>query len=227
MASVDDLKSIASAKLGFARPNQFLVNLPQVGGVGPIGFLQNLLPLPSIPGILENAPGGREMNLLCSSTQLPGKQVLTSERRIGMEFQKVAYGYAVDDVTLTFYLMNDYGMKTYFDRWLSQTVQEEKGTVGWKKDYALPVTIHQLRKPIRGKTFDAGFITANLDIGGGTVYSVNLLDAFPTTVSAIELNNELDGLVQLSVQLSYTRWEKKDAGLGGLIGGGLNFGSLF
>jgi hypothetical protein len=227
MASVDDLKTIASTKLGFARPNQFLVNLPQVGGQGPAGFLQNLLPIPSIPSILENAPGGREMNILCSAANLPGKQILTAERRIGIEFQKVAYGYAVEDVSLTFYLMNDYGMKTYFDRWMAKAVQEDAGTVGWKKDYALPVVINQLRKPLKSKSFDAGPITANFDIGGGTVYGVLLRDAFPTTMNAVELNNELDGLVQLTVQISYTKWEKKDGGIAGLVGGNLNLGSIF
>ena len=39
MATVDDLKSIATAKLGFARPNQFLVELP------PVPFLSKIKPL--------------------------------------------------------------------------------------------------------------------------------------------------------------------------------------
>ena len=34
-----------------------------------------------------------------------------------------------------------------------------------------------------------------------------LENAFPTTMGAIELNNELDGLVQIQVQLSYTKWK--------------------
>ena len=46
-------------------------------------------------------------------------------------------------------------------------------------------------------------------------------------MNSVELNNELDGLVQLTVQLSYTKWEKKDGGIGGLIGGNLNLGSIF
>ena len=45
-------------------------------------------------------------------------------------------------------------------------------------------------------------------IGGGTVYSVDLIDAFPVNTSAIELNNELDGLVQLTVSFAYTNWKR-------------------
>ena len=47
-----------------------------------------------------------------------------------MEFQKAAYGYASDDVNMTFYLMNDYGVKRYFDAWISSIINEETGTVG-------------------------------------------------------------------------------------------------
>ncbi len=229
MSTIEDLKSVATAKLGFARPNQFLVEMPPIGsnafgGVG--GFLANLLPsIPNIPGVLETGtPSSREMNILCSSATLPGKQVLTTDRRIGMEFQKVAYGYAVDDVSLTFYLMNDYGVKTYFDAWIASTINEETGGVAYKSEYAKSIKIHQLRRAIKGRSIDIGPLSANVGIGGGTVYAVELLNAFPTTLQAVELTNELDGLLQLTVQISYTRWKKIDSGLQNFVSGGLNFG---
>ena len=34
------------------------------------------------------------------------------------------------------------------------------------------------------------------------------MDAFPVSTSAIELNNELDGLVQLSVSFAFTNWKR-------------------
>lgn len=229
MTTIEDLKSVATAKLGFARPNQFLVEMPPIGsnafgGVG--GFLANLLPsIPNIPNVLETGtPSSREMNILCSNVNLPGKQVLTTDRRIGMEFQKVAYGYAVDDVSLTFYLMNDYGVKTYFDAWIASTINEETGGVAYKSEYAKSIKIHQLRRAIKGKSIDIGPLSANVGIGGGTVYAVELINAFPTTLQAVELTNELDGLLQLTVQISYTRWKKIDSGLQNFVSGGLNFG---
>ena len=53
-------------------------------------------------------------------------------------------------------------------------------------------------------------INIDLDIRtrDSIVYECKLLDAFPTTMNAIELSNELDGLVQLNIQLSYRNWEK-------------------
>ena len=229
MTTIEDLKSVATAKLGFARPNQFLVEMPPIGsnafgGVG--GFLANLLPsIPNIPGVLETGtPSSREMNILCSNVNLPGKQVLTTDRRIGMEFQKVAYGYASQDVSMTFYLMNDYGVKTYFDAWIASTINEETGGVAYKSEYAKSVKIHQLRRAIKGRSIDVGPLSANIGIGGGTVYAVELLNAFPTTINPVELNNELDGLLQLTIEMSYTRWRKIDSGLQNFVSGGLNFG---
>ncbi|MAE55834.1 MAG: hypothetical protein CMK23_07540 [Porticoccaceae bacterium] len=219
--SVDQLKGLASAKLGFARTNQFLVELPSEFASG--GLLATLTSL-----VTSGSMGGGDLNLLCASATLPGKQVLVQERRIGMEYQKVANGYAIDDVSLTFYVLNDYGIKKYFDKWYSTTVIDDFSVAPYKSEYARDIKIHQLRKPLVNKNFNVGPINIDVGIGQGTPYSVQLIDAFPTTVQAIELNNELDGLVQVTVQLSYTNWKavndgqgffKISAGLPGGLGG--------
>lgn len=212
MASIDELKTIATTKLGFARNNQFLVQLPPIGtGNNFLGFLGNLFSLPSIPGTpLQNVPSTRDMNILCAQAQIPGKQILTTDRRIGMEYQKVAYGYAVPEVNLTFYLMNDYGVRTYFDAWMKSILNEEGGTVSYKNEYQHSVKIHQLRRPIKGTSVNVGPLGINFDIGGGSVYVCELLEAFPTTMSTIELSNDLDGLIQLTVSFAYTRWKANE-----------------
>tara|TARA_B100000085_G_scaffold243690_1_gene235768 strand:+ start:1782 stop:2453 length:672 start_codon:yes stop_codon:yes gene_type:complete len=197
--SIEELKALANTKLGFARPNRFLVTLPSLGGGGIFGFF-------------TGGASPRELNILCSNASLPAKTVLTNERRIGMEFQKVAYGYAVDDVSMTFYCMNDYGIKEYFDTWKDSILPEQSDTYGYttsyKNEYAKTITIHQLRQPLVGLSKQVGPIRFSGGLGGGTVYSVDLLDAFPINTSAIELNNELDGLVQLTVTIAYTNWRR-------------------
>ena len=205
MSNIDQLKSLASSKLGFARSNQFLVELPTSFNAG--GFLGALTTL-----FTSGNMGGGNLNLLCSSATLPGKQILTVDRRTGMQFEKVAYGYAVEDVSLTFIALNDYGTRKYFDEWRAAVINETGQTVGYKRDYAKPVKIHQLRKPIKSLGTSIGPINIDIGLGGGTVYSVELIDAFPTTINAVELNNELDGLVQINVQLSYTNWQRASSG---------------
>lgn len=205
--SIEDIKALMNTKLGFARPNKFLVTLPTVGVGG--GLLNGII------GAFSGMGGGaspRELNILCSNATMPAKQVLTNDRRIGMEFQKVAYGYAVDDVSMTFYLMHDYGIKDYFDSWRSTILDEFGQASNYKNEYAKTVTIHQLRQPLKGFSKQVGPIRFNAGLGGGSVYSVDLLDAFPIASSAIELNNELDGLVQLTVTFAYTNWRRASGG---------------
>lgn len=223
MATINELKGMASSKLGFARSNNFLVELPPLGNssaqTGILGGLtQNIQSfIPSIPGLTKDAmPNTRELNVLCKGASLPGKQILTVDRRLSMQNDKIAYGYAVVEVNLSFYLLNDYSVKNYFDEWMSRIISDgynENGqttyqTVKYKSEYALPVKIHQLRKPQVGFSANLGPITGNLGIGGGSVYTVELFKAFPTTVNEIQFTNDQDGLVELGVTLSYTNWKR-------------------
>ena len=218
--SINDIKSMASGKLGFARSNQFAVQLPsEFAGGGLLGAITSF----AMTGQL----GGGDLNILCTNASLPGKQILVQDRRIGMEYQKVANGYAVDDVSLTFYVLNDYGIKKYFDNWYERSILDDFSIARYKNEYARDVKIMQLRRPITSKTFNVGPISVCADIGGGTAYAVQLRDAFPTTIQSIDLSNDMDGLVQITVQLSYTNWKPVSTGfLGGLIAPnfGLNLG---
>lgn len=206
MSTIDELKGAASAKLGFARSNNFLVELPNVNSSSFLGDILSSY-IPSVPGVFNPAISGRELNLLCKSVSIPGKQILTQQRQIGAITEKVAYGYAVDDVSMTFHLLNDYGAKTFFDSWMNTIIDPETNEVGYKNNYAKPIKIHQLRKPLISKSKSVGPARISIGLGGGSVYSIELLEAFPTTVQAINFSNEQDGLMEVTVQLSYTNWK--------------------
>lgn len=195
MASIESLKSIVSLKGGIARQNVYRVFLPSIEG-------SNI--------------GGSEVNALCTNVNLPGRQILTQERVIGLKREKVANGFASDDINISFLLLNDYGIKDYFEAWQNQVVNPGTYEVGYKSDYSKLVRIQQLKRgfaippelvgildsPI-ATLFDLG---TDSSITDSVVYECLLLNAFPTTMSAVELNNELDGFLQVNIQLSYTNW---------------------
>ncbi len=195
MAGIEDLKSRLVLKHGMAFANQFSVELPTTVGVASNNKLEGI--------------DAKTANILCKSVNMPGKQILTAERQIGLYNEKVVNGFAVEDVNMTFYVLNDYGIRKYFDSWRKTMVQEgdREGTVGYKEDYVGSVKIHQLRKPVFRTGFDIGPISFDLDLFAASIYSVELLDAFPTTINSIELSNEADGLVEMSVQFSFTNWQ--------------------
>ena len=126
---------------------------------------------------------------------------------------------------------------------------------GYHGDYAKNVVIQQLRKGVgfpvaKKKVFDAGKIPSSIrgrlprlgpiDFAQGEfdldilqpddiVYTCVLLDAYPTSLVALELGNE-NQLLEVSVQLSYTNWrgasnkklQTQQAGEA-LVGGAIQF----
>lgn len=242
MAGIEQLKGALISKNGIAVTNQYSVEMPTSVGITNKSKLSGLDP--------------RDANILCKNVSMPGKQILTLDRQMGLFNEKVVNGFAVDDVSMTFYALNDYGIKKYFDSWRRVMIGEERlsnatleskevsvetgqtpesienkkrkseelgstknplrrGTVAYKNDYVAPIKIHQLRKPIMRAGFDLGPLSIDFDLLGSSIYSVELVDAFPTTISSIELSNDADGLVEVSVQFSYTNWRviKDERGL--------------
>ena len=222
-ASIDRIKSNINQRGGIARPNNFLVELP------------------SLPGFDR---ANDNLNILCRSATIPSKQILTTDRRIGMEFEKVAYGYAVDDVSMSFLLTNDYYVRKYFDTWNKLIVGENNQVAAYKSNYQKRVVIHQLRNSIPSsstsitigdKATGLAFpffqnivnnvlnnaISNTINSITGTAlsqspinatlstYSIELIDAFPTTIGQIDFNNEQDGILELTVDMSYTNFKRR------------------
>ena len=192
VASIDKFKSLLSQKGGLARSNLFRVVLPPLAGVS-----------------------SQEMDVLCTNVNLPGRQIMTQERLIGIKGQKMPTGFVQDDVSMTFIVLNDYGVKKYFEAWQQLTVNQDTYEISYLSTYAKDIRIDQLKK---GYTFELAGIDKllsnltglNVDVDltvESFAYSCVLYDAFPTSLNAIELTNDLDGYVQLNVQLSYRNWK--------------------
>ena len=77
MSSIEELKGAITS--GVARADRYKIMLPSDFGMD-----------------------GRDLNILCRAANLPGRQILTQERRIGMITQKMPYAFAFNDVSLTF-----------------------------------------------------------------------------------------------------------------------------
>ena len=191
MASLSELKTSITFGGGLARTNKFLVTLPSLGGGGLIGAL-----------------GSRNMNILCRTAQLPSKQILTNEKRVGMKFEKVAYGYGIEDVTLTFMETASLPVRRYFDTWRDLILNEDAQTSKYKTEYQKRVIISQLAMPL-----PLGALTGSLplDVQVAT-YTVELINAFPTSITAIEYTNDADGYAETTVALSYTNFKRVPAG---------------
>ena len=202
--SINVLKSMVANAGGLAKPNKFHVELPAIPGS----------PLTS-----------RDLSILCRPASLPAKQVTTHERRIGMETEKIAYGYVVDDINISFLVLNDYRVKRYFDAWRGLTINETAQTANYKDDYKRTVKIHQLAMATPSIFFDLATLgfpalpITNRNLSKSfapfpevqiqkPVYSIELLEAFPITTTATEFTQDPDGFLEMSVQFAYTNWRE-------------------
>ena len=211
--SVDQMKSLISRKGGTAQPTVFRVQLPSIAGVT-----------------------SSDVNLLCTAVNIPGKQIATYDREIGGKMEKVAYRTLYGEVTMTFLVLNDYGIRNYFEEWSKLIVDPDTYEPGYKNEYTSQIKIEQLKKGIglpiystpiglpylpseiqnrlpsilgldlaRGQ-FDLNFIT-----GDKVVYETVLEDAFPTTMTDVNLGNALnDQVLEFSVSFSYTKYTTKN-----------------
>tara|TARA_R100000951_G_C2641758_1_gene181177 strand:+ start:53 stop:730 length:678 start_codon:yes stop_codon:yes gene_type:complete len=197
-ASIENLLSTIASKDGIALPNIYRVYLPSFSYLGP-----------------------REMDVLCTSVNLPGRQIMTLDKKIGSIFEKVAYDQAYDDINMSFLMLNDYGARKYFESWQNLALDQDTYTIGYKTDYARNVKIQQLRKgldinapnlfqSVASRFADQILDNIDLPINIGAkdvVYECELMDAFPTTMDMIQLgNSQNDQVLQLNVQLSYKNW---------------------
>jgi hypothetical protein len=209
--AIDDFKSQVGQGGGIAMGNLYKIFLPPIRG------------------------DARALNLLCKATSLPGRQILSNEKTMGLHTTKMAYGYAVEDVTLTFHCLNDMEVRQYFETWQNLAVNQETQEIGYFNEYTHPVIIQHIKKsasfPIKKKKlFDSGKIPSsirgrlprlgpidlaqgeldlNLVFGDDITYTLVLDKAYPTSLSAIELSD--DGqLLEVTVQLSYKNWKSKD-----------------
>ena len=94
-STIDQFKASVGKGNGFARTNLYSVLLPSFG----------------------QTDAARNLSLFCSSISLPARQLSTVERQIGVDVQKVAYGYTNDDVSMTFRVLNDQATREYFENW--------------------------------------------------------------------------------------------------------------
>jgi len=185
MASIEELKSLISKSGGLAVPNLYRVELPSINGYST-----------------------RDLDLLCKATNLPGRQIITNNRTIGAVDQKVAYNTAHEDINMSFHVPNDYKIRTYFESWQALALDPDTHEIGYLNEYARTVKIHQLKRGIALPIYSNNFIDIDLVSADKIMFTCELYEAFPTSVSAIELSDATENAtVELLVQLSYRKWK--------------------
>jgi hypothetical protein len=141
----------------------------------------------------------RRVSMMCTGVNMPGRQITTVDRTIGMVTQAMPYAFVEDEVQMTFRLDQDYSAFSYFYIWQNSIIgnADTNFSVAYKSEYARDITISQL-----AKSAEREFLRDN------EIYKVKLLQAFPKSISSIALADaNQNTIVELTVDIAYTRWE--------------------
>ena len=159
-------------KYGLASPNKFEV---AIFGPGKIS-------------------SGNEINLMCESVSLAGRNVQSiMDLRYGQRREVVYNAPVYAPVNLTFLCTEKYREKDYFDRWNNSIVNSANGfDVAYYNDYIGSMTVTTLDKD--GKKYDKSYV-------------IKYEEVYPKDITAIELNHTTtNATVKLTVTMNYSKW---------------------
>lgn len=130
---------------------------------------------------------------LVESATLPGRTISTSEFANNRETLKNPYTFIDGSVSMTFLLDNRYTVRKSFDKWMNDVIDVQSYKLGYKNDYAKSISIKQQDKRLM------------------TAYEVELLNAYPISISNVDLSNESENTIsKLTVEFSYDKYITKD-----------------
>lgn len=189
-STIDDFKSMLSARGGLAKANRFLVIMqPPVQSLFHFDIqeliVKSISAGASSVNLRDFMTDPRDLTMLCESCSLPGRQVQTLDYQSYRQTYKVPTGYFNEDVTFSFHVTNDYYIKKLFDKWMDHIISHKTYHLGWDSDFKCDVIIHQL------------------DDNNIPVYGVKLKDAFPISVNSISLDNNNDDTIKVQVAFTY------------------------
>ena len=166
---------------------QFVALIGKKGGVAKKNRFRINISIPSY--------SSGDISLLCESISFPSKTIQSFDFSSYRNPIKIPTGFTNEDVTAVFHLTNDYYIKDLFDKWLNSIVNTEDYFIAYDKQFKTTVEIFQLND------------------NDQVVYGVELLDAYPISMSAVELDNSATNAGQkLTVDFTYNYWKPKPVG---------------
>lgn len=180
--------------------------------------------------IFESTPTGsiklsrseqEKVNVRLLSTTFPQVTIGSKALNLAGLDREMPYGRLYEgDISMEFLDDKNLSIRSIFERWQGQIIDEETLRVGYYNNYTC-----NMRIILDKNTSDE----AKLE--GGAAYSITVYDVWPKTIEAIELGAEKgDELIKTKIGLSFRMWKSdsqlllagkkfiKDLNLGSLLG---------
>jgi hypothetical protein len=130
---------------------------------------------------------------LCESTSLPGRNIDTVDVVYQNNSIKVPHSFSVEDVSMSFIVTNDFFIKKVLDDWHNLLIDRGNYRVSFKESYTRDISIQEL------------------DMTGKVVYAIILRNAYPNSISPIEVASDNESVMKLTASFTYEDYEELDA----------------
>ena len=139
-----------------------------------------------------NIDMSRYLALQCENAEIPGRSLQTTDVKVYGPTFKVPFQTQYNETNLTFLCTNDFFERKLFDRWL---------------EAIMPSDTNNLRFP-KGKNsrYMTNIKIVQYDDVVKQIYAVELMDAFPVSISAQQLSWQDEGFHRVTVQFAYQRY---------------------
>lgn len=171
--------------------NTFYSNLNAKNGpVRSANFEINM----AVPNLIGSASDIRALTLQCESTDLPGRTFITNDVKTYGPLYKVPYQTQFDTINFTFISTNDFSEKKLFDDWIGLIFSETTYNFRFANDVGYMTNVY----------------VTQFDDAGEKIYRVQLIDAFPISISPMNVSWSNDGFHRLTVQFTYHKYSVID-----------------
>jgi hypothetical protein len=186
-------------------PSKFMSKVDALGGIARKNkFTVEITP----PRTLNSNIQASTINFLAKSVTLPARSLGTTTYRSGGRFGlDVPYETTQEAIGLTMVNTNNHAPRIFWTDWFEhiQSVNPDNRT---GNNYNM-----QYYKNFVGTVKISYYNDTFKEVGLGTDYEVILHDAWPSTLSAIELGWENSDLGEFDIDIKYSRWTGKSGGV--------------
>ena len=137
---------------------------------------------------------GRRVRAFCSAITMPDRDIVMKDVKHNGPARKVAYDFKSQDITATFYADKFLRERTYFELWQKSAVSTTNFNYNYYNDYVTNLNIFQLGQYAAKQERD------------DVTYGVQLIDAFPKSISAVEYDAGTNEVQTFTVTFTFRYW---------------------
>lgn len=180
-----------SAKASFNLDN--FISFVKESSLARVNRFEVIIEPPNVIG--RSIDQARTISLLCEVSNFPPLNLSVKPFKIfGPSYQRpITSEYGGDGISMTFHVDRDMVLKRFFDDWAEGIVRRQDFTVNYQFDYATTIAIRQL------------------DEDNNITYEIELLEAFPRSITLMDLNQSAQNQThRLNVIFAYRYWRRTD-----------------